>query len=34
MMEGVQHAPHREATDETLRVIADFAGRVLDDQQR
>jgi pimeloyl-ACP methyl ester carboxylesterase len=37
MMAGVQHSPQREATDETLRVIADFASRVLDmghDQQR
>jgi pimeloyl-ACP methyl ester carboxylesterase len=30
MMTGVQHTPQREATDETLRVIADFARRVLE----
>jgi pimeloyl-ACP methyl ester carboxylesterase len=30
MMEGVQHTPQREAPEETLRVIADFAGRVLE----
>jgi pimeloyl-ACP methyl ester carboxylesterase len=29
LMEGVQHTPHREATEETLRVIADFMRRVL-----
>jgi pimeloyl-ACP methyl ester carboxylesterase len=29
LMQGVQHTPHREATDETLRVIADFARRAL-----
>jgi hypothetical protein len=37
MMEGVQHTPHREAAEETLRVIADFANRALEighDQQR
>jgi pimeloyl-ACP methyl ester carboxylesterase len=36
-MEGVQHTPHREATEETLRVIADFANRALEmghDQRR
>ena len=30
LMEGVQHTPQREAPEETLRVIADFAGRVLE----
>ena len=29
LMQGVQHTPQREATDETLRVIADFTHRVL-----
>jgi pimeloyl-ACP methyl ester carboxylesterase len=29
MLEGVQHAPHREATEQTLRVIAEFSNRVL-----
>jgi pimeloyl-ACP methyl ester carboxylesterase len=29
LMQGVQHTPHREATEETLRVIADFTRRVL-----
>jgi pimeloyl-ACP methyl ester carboxylesterase len=26
---GVRHAPHREATDETLRIVAGFANRLL-----
>jgi pimeloyl-ACP methyl ester carboxylesterase len=29
LMQGVQHTPHREATEETLRVIANFTHRVL-----
>jgi pimeloyl-ACP methyl ester carboxylesterase len=30
LMAGVQHTPQREATEETLRVIADFASRALE----
>ncbi len=29
MLQGVQHAPHREATEQTLRVIAEFSNRIL-----
>jgi pimeloyl-ACP methyl ester carboxylesterase len=29
MLPGVMHAPHREAPDETLRLVADFTNRIL-----
>jgi hypothetical protein len=31
-MQGVQHTPQREAPEETLRIIADFTRRVLENE--
>ena len=31
LLPGVAHAPHREAPDETLRILAEFVNRMLRD---